>query len=376
MLENPFLTKGYESAEYFCDRDDETATLISNIKNGRDTTLVSPRKFGKTGLILHTFETIKKKRLKFDTLYVDIYATLSLGDFTKTLAEAIMQAFPERTSIGKAFLTFLKVLRPTLTYDSISGAPQLQFNYGSHAEKEYTLKSLFEFLNTRDRGVVLAFDEFQQITEYPEKNVEALLRTYVQSMRNTRFIFCGSKKRLMAEMFTSAGRPFFSSTSMLTLGKIDGSKYADFIVRHFKEAGRSIDEESLAWILHWTRRHTFYTQALCNEVFSRGTNVTIPTVKAAAQYILDRESNYFLQYRELLTRQQWLLLVAVAKEGKVSKLASAKFLQQYGIGSITNARRAAQSLVEKELLLTTETKDKTEYQVYDVFLSHWLEREF
>ncbi len=376
MLENPFLTKGYESAEYFCDRDDETTTLISNIKNGRDTTLVSPRKFGKTGLILHTFETIKKKRLKFDTLYVDIYATLSLGDFTKTLAEAIMQAFPERTSIGKAFLTFLKVLRPTLTYDSISGAPQLQFNYGSIAEKEHTLKSLFEFLNTRDRGVVLAFDEFQQITEYPEKNVEALLRTYVQSMRNIRFIFCGSKKRLMAEMFTSAGRPFFSSTSMLTLGKIDGSKYADFIVRHFKEAGRSIDEESLAWILHWTRRHTFYTQALCNEVFSRGTNVTIPTVKAAAQYILDRESNYFLQYRELLTRQQWLLLVAVAKEGKVSKLASAKFLQQYGIGSITNARRAAQSLVEKELLLTTETKDKTEYQVYDVFLSHWLEREF
>ena len=144
MLENPFLTKGYESAEYFCDRDDETAALISNIKNGRDTTLVSPRKFGKTGLILHTFEAIKKKRLKFDTLYVDIYATLSLGDFTKTLAEAIMQAFPERTSIGKAFLTFLKALRPTLTYDSMNGSPQLQFNYGSVAEKEYTLKSLFD----------------------------------------------------------------------------------------------------------------------------------------------------------------------------------------------------------------------------------------
>jgi hypothetical protein len=68
--------------------------------------------------------------------------------------------------------------------------------------------------------------------------------------------------------------------------------------------------------------------------------------------------------------------VAVAKEGSVSKLTSAKFLKQYGIGSVTNARRAAQSLVEKELLLTTETKDKTEYQVYDVFLSHWLESEF
>lgn len=376
MFENPFIIKGYASAEYFCDRDTETAALVANIRNGRDTTLVSPRKYGKTGLILHTFETIKKKRLKFDTLYVDIYATLSLSDLTKTLAESILRAFPERTSIGKAFVTFLKALRPTLSYDTISGSPQLQFNYGTPAEKEYTLKSLFDFLNTRDREVVLAFDEFQQITEYPEKNIEALLRTYVQSMRNIRFIFCGSKKRLMAEMFTSAGRPFFSSTSMLTLGKIDEAKYAEFIAGHFRQAGRTVDDEALVWILHWTRRHTFYTQSLCNEVFARGGNVTLPLVKAAAQYILDRESAYFLQYRELLTKQQWLLLVAIAKEGKVSKLTSAKFLQQYGIGSITNARRAAESLQEKELLLATETVEKTEYQIYDVFLSHWLAREF
>ena len=376
MLENPFITKGYESAEYFCDRDAETNELISNIQNGRDTTLVSPRKFGKTGLILHTFETIKKKRLKYDTLYVDIYATLSLSDFTKTLAEGILLTFPERTSIGKAFLAFLKGLRPTLTYDSVSGTPQLQFNYGTSAEKEYTLKSLFEFLNTRDRDVVLAFDEFQQITEYPEKNVEALLRTYVQSMRNVHFIFCGSKKRLMAEMFTSANRPFFSSTSTLTLDRIDSSKYAEFIEGHFKDAGRSVDDDALAWILNWTRRHTFYTQSLCNEIFARGGDVKLSLVKAAAQYILERESSYFLQYRELLTRQQWLLLVAIAKEGSVSQLSSTKFLKQYGIGSITNARRAAQALVEKELLLTVESKEKTEYMVYDVFLSHWLESEF
>ncbi len=376
MVENPFIVKGYESAAYFCDRDTETAEIIANIQNGRDTTLISPRKYGKTGLILHTFETIKKKRLKFYTLYVDIYATLSLDDLTKTLAESILQAFPERTSIGKTFLTFIKGLRPTLTYDSISGAPQLQFSYGSVAEKEYTLKSLFEFLNTQDKGIVLAFDEFQQITEYPEKNVEALLRTYTQSMRNIRFIFCGSKKRLMAEMFTNAGHPFFSSTSLLTLGKIDEAKYGEFISQHFKNAGRSIDDESIAWILHWTRRHTFYTQSICNEVFARGGNVTLPLVKAAAKYILDRESSYFLQYRELLTRQQWLMLVAIAKEGIVSKITSAGFLKQYGIGSITNARRAVESLQEKELLLATETKEKKEYCVYDVFLSHWLEQEF
>jgi len=195
-------------------------------------------------------------------------------------------------------------------------------------------------------------------------------------MQNIRFIFCGSKKKLMAEMFTSAGRPFFSSTKLLTLGKIDSDKYAEFIRGHFSEVGRTIDAGAVDWILEWTRRHTFYTQTLCNEVFAVGGNVTIDVVKNAANRILERESDYFLQYRELLTRQQWLLLVAVAKEGSVSKLTSTVFLKKYNIGSSTNARRAAESLQEKELLLTLESKEKQEYQVYDVFLSRWLEREF
>jgi hypothetical protein len=86
MVKNPFIVKGYESAAFFCDRDAETTEIIANIQNGRDTTLISPRKYGKTCLILHVFEMAKKKRLKIDTLYVDIYATLSLDDLTKTLA--------------------------------------------------------------------------------------------------------------------------------------------------------------------------------------------------------------------------------------------------------------------------------------------------
>lgn len=376
MQENPFIVKGYKSPAYFCDRDVETATIISNIQNGADTTLISPRKYGKTGLILHTFAEVKRKRLNYETLYVDIFATLTLDDLTKALADAILSKFPEKTSIGKSFLTFLKTLRPTFTYDSITGTPQLQFNYGSVAEKEWTLKSLLDFLNTREKQVVLAFDEFQQITEYPEKNAEALLRTYTQSMQNVRFIFCGSKKKLMAEMFTSAGRPFFSSTKLLTLGKIDSEKYAEFIRNHFADADRNIDDEAIDWILQWTRRHTFFTQTLCNEVFAGGGNVTLDVVKATADKILERESDYFLQYRELLTRQQWLMLVAVAKEGSVSKLTATSFLKKYNIGSSTNARRAVESLQEKELLLSVETKEKMEYQVYDVFLSRWLEREF
>ena len=35
-LANPFIYQGYESPEYFCDREAETKTLMSHLKNGRN----------------------------------------------------------------------------------------------------------------------------------------------------------------------------------------------------------------------------------------------------------------------------------------------------------------------------------------------------
>ena len=169
MNANPFLAKGYISPELFCDRENETKTLLSNIQNGLGTTLISPRKMGKTGLILHTFYKISEEKLPLTPIYVDIFATLSLKDFIKTLSEAILAEFPEKTSIGSKFMTLLKGYRPTISYDPASGLPQVGFNFVSPNEQEYTLKGLFDFLNSQKKRVVLAIDEFQQITEYPEK---------------------------------------------------------------------------------------------------------------------------------------------------------------------------------------------------------------
>lgn len=374
MVENPFIIKGYKSADLFCDRDAETKALLSNIKNGADTTLISPRKYGKTGLIFHTFEKIRAKKLPFETLYVDIFATQKLSDFTKALADAVLAKFPAKKSIGKQFMELLQGFRPMFTMDPLSGSPQVQFNYVNASDKEYTLKSVLEFLNSQKRQVVLAIDEFQQITEYPEKNVEALLRTYTQQLHNIRFVYCGSKRSLMTEMFLDAKRPFFSSSNMLNLDKIDRDVYGAFIKGLFGKYRISVEDDALAFILNWTRCHTFYTQNLCNVVFSmEPVKVDMKIVREAALYILEREAYNFLQYRELLTNQQWLMLVGIAKEGCVSKITSGEFLRKYSIGSVTNAKRIVASLVQKDMLLANVGIKETSYQVYNVFFSRWLE---
>jgi hypothetical protein len=182
---------------------------------------------------------------------------------------------------------------------------------------------------------------------------------------------------MMANMFSNAKRPFFSSTQYLTLDKIDAGMYAAFIKKLFADDGITIAENAIDFILTWTKCHTFFTQSVCNMTYQMADkNVTIEDVKAACGELLKRSEPVFFQYRQLLTPAQWNFLIAVSKEGEVNQLTAKKFINQYGLGTPSDVRRISKSLIEKELLLETQTKQASTYQVYDLFLSRWLEREY
>ncbi|MCF0224151.1 MAG: ATP-binding protein [Fibrobacter sp.] len=376
-MQNPFIVKGYHGKDYFCDRKRELSEMLLNIKNRVDMTLISPRRMGKTGLIHRFFDELKLKKTGITPLYVDIYATTNLADFVKAIVEASFSAFHEKKGVGKRLTEFLKSLRPTISFDSLTGLPQIQINYQNISEKEASLKNVLEFLDSQGTPIILAIDEFQQIDEYPEKNMEHLLRTYIQSLKNVNFIFCGSRQHLMLDMFANVKRPFYSSTKLINLDKIENVAYSHFIEKLFAENKRSIDSDALEFILSFTRLHTYYTQSLCHSLFaSEEKSITIGTVKKSCNDILESNAPIYLQYRQLLTADQWNYLIAVAKEGSVSQVTSGKFLKNNGIASAAASKRLLTALCNKELLMKTVTKENTEYSVYDVFFSRWLEKEY
>ena len=372
---NPFIIRGYRSEKFFCDRQSETDTLLENIRNQVDTTLYSPRKYGKTGLIFHTLK--KADAEGYTTLYADIFSTLNLNEFINQLSEAILRTFPQKTPAGKRFMEILKGFRPVFSFDPLNGSPQISFDFNTEKEQESTLKSLFRFLEDQHQKTVVAIDEFQQIADYPEKNVEALLRTEMQRMGDTVFLFSGSRRKVLSQMFNDTNRPFYSSTQTLSLDKIREDRYGAFIKRIFKEGKMSIEDDAVQFILTWTRRHTFYTQYLCNRLWGqKKEHIALPDVKRAASEILELEESNFLHYRDLLTTQQWRLLIGIAKEERVGQLTSNAFISKYKIGSTTTSARAAETLVEKELVLKTLTKDGAYYEVYNPFFSRWLENAY
>ncbi len=374
-MENPFVIKSYESKELFCDREEELQLMLRNCVNHSDVTLISQRRMGKTGLILRLFDELQTIRPDIHTIYVDVFASRNIDDFIKLLAEATMKSFPVKTSIGERLMTFIKSLRPQLSFDNITGEPQLQIAYQTAHEKEYTLRGLFDFLDSQEVPIVIAIDEFQQIRDYPEQNMEALLRTYIQQMHNLTFIFCGSKKHLMADIFTNEKKPFYASTSFVSLSKIEEAPYTTFIQRLFEERQRNITSEAIQFILTWTRRHTYYTQQLCHTIYANGKkSVDLEEVKLACNQLMQQSEAVYLQYRQMLTDKQWDYLIAIAKEKSVQQITASAFLKRHKIGTPSVSRRLADALCEKGLLNDDSTLDGTLYSLSDVFLSHWMER--
>lgn len=372
-MNNPFSLVPYVNKELFCDRDTESQTIIDYLLNGSNITLISPRRYGKTGLIYRVFDDMKQQH-HINTCYADIYATENLEDFVKVFSEAVIASLEKKKAL-KSFLQFLGGLRPMLSYNTLTGDPELTMTFRSDHEKQQTLASVFSFIEQQGKKTVIAIDEFQQIREYGI-NMEALLRSYIQPLKNVQFIFCGSKKHLMAEMFTDARSPFYESTRCLYLEKINREIYAEFIVKMFGKGEKSISQEALDFILDWTKLHTFYTQSLCNHIFLKsGKQIDIAEAQRSAGQILKENEQTFLQWRDLLTSNQWNYLKAVAKEQTVEKPYATHFIQKYHIGTAANSQRLLESLIDKELILANSTIEGVSYSVYNVFLSRWLENQ-
>lgn len=369
----PFPSVGYFGPAYFCDREIETETLISNIKGGQSTTLVAIRRIGKTGLIKHLQYLLNEEYI---CIYADILPTENSTDFLNALATAILNSVPENTGFGTKIWNFIKSLRPVITFDSLSGEPNISFNVQAK-ESEHQIEALFAFLEKQEKQVIFAIDEFQQILDYPQQNMEAWLRTIIQQLKNIVFIFSGSQPHLMNEMFANPSKPFFRSTVFLQLEKINFESYQRFIIQKFAANKKEIRKEVVAEMLDWTTVHTYFVQLLCNRVFiNSGEKITAENWQSEALKLLKEQQPVFLGYRDILTREQWKLLKAIAHTGEASSLTSKYFIQKYSLGSSATVLRSIKSLQNKSFIYSHyNSEGKLYYSVYDVLFQRWIQNQ-
>lgn len=368
---NPFVVGRYVSDSYFCDREAETKFLIKQIENGRNVALISPRRLGKTGLIRHLFHQDSMKQ-KYHTFFVDIYATTSLAEFVYLLGKAIYDELkPKKTAWTERFFQILTSLRVGFKLDTVTGEPSFDIGLGDIQAPQTTLDEIFTYLETADKPCVVAIDEFQQIGGFEEKNVEALLRTKIQQCKQTMFIFSGSKRHLMSNMFNSSSKPFYQSAISIGLEPIPIDIYVEFANRLFEEREKHIDKSVIEQVYQMFGGYTWFVQMMMNELFAltgKGERCDMDQIEIARKnVILTQESSY----KDLIARlapKQKLVVQAIAKEGKAKGITSSAFIKKYNLPSASSVQSAVKPLLKDDLI----TQEDDYYRVYDYFFADWI----
>ncbi len=365
---NPFILGHRISRPYFCDRIEEEKNLISNVRNGRNVVLISPRRMGKTSLVyvaLHDSDEIEKEYLTF---FFDILQTNSLSEFTFLLGKAIFDKLSRKSDTGiRGFIAALKSIKGTFGFDPISGTPTFNLQLGDLRNPEYTLDEIFGFLERSERPVIIVIDEFQQISKYPEKNVEALLRSHIQRMSNASFIFAGSERTLLQEMFVSSKRPFYNSAEIMHLGAISEDIYISFAQRLFTEMNKTLEEAPLRWVFNLFDGNTFYLQRTMNGAFAETAEGGVCGDEEVRKSLRGMLAANEVMYREILSNvsvSQKAVLLAMAKDRKVKSPTSGQFIKKHSLPSASSVQSALGILLKSGLIV----KEEDSYRINDPLL--------
>lgn len=277
---------------------------------------------------------------------------------------------PKGAKVMQHFVNLLTSLRTGVSFDAM-GNPSWNLEVGNIKQPRTTLEEIIRYINEADKPCIVAIDEFQTISNYSDTNVEALLRTYIQKCRNAHFIFSGSQRTMMSEIFNSPSRPFYQSTSMMSLDCIPLEEYSKFAKNHFRNASKQIDEEVIAMVYRQFEGITWYIQRIMNELFSitqAGGHCSVDMTTIAISNILRANEFNYQSILFQLPPKQKELLIAICKEGKAQNLTSSAFIQKYHLPGSSSVQSAIKGLIEKNFV----TSNLGVYEVYDKFFAIWL----
>ena len=378
-MENPFYITGIIPEPYFCDREKETVWMLRTLENKAHILLTSPRRMGKTQLIRHLFEQPSIKD-NYYTFYTDIYPTTSLHELVLFLSKEIYSVLvPKGKTVLNKFLAGLQSLAGSFGYDPVANTPTFNIKLGDIHSPELTLEEIFLYLEQADMPCIFAIDEFQQIANYPEKNVEATLRTHIQKMNNCLFIYAGSNRHILENMFNSAAKPFYNSAEQMYLDCIPKDTYLGFVEEQFRKADRRITPEAASLAYNLFEGHTYYVHNVLHNAFAYVDSdkaIDETDINKTLSDILEEKGRTFASVMNQLNYQQKETLIAIAKEGKASGVTSVAFVKKHALKSPSSVQYAISALLEKQLL-TYQNQGRTKvFCPSDRFMEMWICRTY
>ncbi len=372
-MDVPFTYGRIAARPDFVDRETERARLVTNFGAAVNTTIVSPRRWGKSSLVAAAAEDARGADRDLKVAQIDVFGARSEAEFYSQLATGVVKATGSRwQDWADALRQFLAVLRPKIT---VSPEPMTEFSFELDWDEARRnpgdILDLAEKIATaKDVRLVVCIDEFQSIADYPDPlSFQRVLRSHWQRHQHVSYCLYGSKRHMLTDIFTNPSMPFYRFGDILMLEKIRGDVWARFVVQRFADTGKRISVADAGHLAALVDNHSYYVQQLAQQVWFRSApEATTATVDAAMESLLDQLSLLFVALAESLTARQLRLLRAViAGEPELSSQAT---LWRYDLGTSANVTRMKESLANREVI----DSSGRDIQILDPMFVHWLRR--
>lgn len=375
-MPNPFKYGDVVTGENFCNREQEKKQLKEAIESGQNTLIFSERRMGKTSLIKEVINELDDANVS--SVYIDLWPTDDRVSFAQALGQGIAKHL--RARLEKTLITLKGWFQAFRITSSVNQDGEFSFSFDFIGETDkFKLDDILEVPKKLSKKVghpiVIIFDEIQEIAEYNTDYVEKKLRSVIQHHSDVTYIFLGSRRHIIHEMFMDRSSPFYHSAKKLPLSTIETDAWIPFIQERFLADQRKISKKHIRKICEITEGHPKYTQHFCEALWSQtesNTEITDDNIQQARNKVLREDSYAYTVIIENLSKNQKRLLVGLANEGKEASVYSKEFMTKHRLSGHSSVQQAMSSLQEKDLV----DKEEDGYIILDRFFKLWLTREY
>jgi hypothetical protein len=373
--ENPFVFGEIIDDANFVDRTDELHQLVRDLADGQKVFLLSPRRFGKSSLVALALLKLKKRHIHPVNMTVSSYS--SYTQFLEKFAEKVLRAAGPWERVKDWTTRFARQVKPDVNFNMATGEISLSLGKGAGFDPSPIAPDVFALPGelTKNAGfrMAICLDEFQQISQFNGGTVENAIRNQVQEQREVGYVFAGSQPSLMEEML-SAKRPFHKAGPQMFLDKIPAKDWKDFITRHFRARGRTLDDPGLQTLLASADLIPYDVQRIAHELWDYAElkdkrQLDSSDVNAVIETLVTSQSTYYELLWEQLSARQRAALQAIAYRG-AAEIYSQGVREEFRLGPASSVQKALQSLDSRDIL----DRYKGSYFFLDPLFPYWIKK--
>lgn len=350
-MQTPFSFGKTVRGDFFTNRENDVKKLKSNLENNINTTLISPRRWGKSSLVEKVSTHLNTKN--YTIVLLDLFPIRNEEEFYTSFSTAILKATSNKMQVWLDMAKkYLSLIKPTFSISDNSGNDfELSMDWDNVQKNYKELLALPEKI-AKEKGIklVICIDEFQNISSFSNPLLfQKRLRSEWQHQQHVTYCLYGSKQHMMMELFEKQSMPFYKFGEIMYLQKIEEKYWTKYICNAFQQTKKTINVELATIIANMVKCHPYYVQQLAHLTWiATEKKTTLAIIETAAEDLISQNAILYFKDTENLSHTQLNFLKAVSNNEEA--LSSKHIIAKYNLGTSANVSKIKETLLKEELI--------------------------